>query len=110
MLFGKNFGFEYIENMSYVRHVAAAVTGTKARSERVWDRHVLKNQIYVYLGYYTDRRRDISDELIDDVLGEVEKLSRFVYRYEYFDSPPDFLSKEPSCSVIRAVSYFRTSI
>ena len=64
---------------------------------------VLKNRIYVYLGYYAERRRDISDELIDDVLGEVEKLSRFVYRYEYFDSPPDFLSKEPY------TSYFRDS-
>ncbi len=64
------------------------------------DSSELKNRIYAYLGYHGAERSESTDSLIDESLEEVKKLSRFVYRYEYFDAPPSFLSKEPYLSYL----------
>lgn len=60
----------------------------------------LKNRILVYLGYFGKACPTDADELIDESLEEVKRLTRFIYRYEYFDAPPSFLLKEPYLSYL----------
>ncbi len=68
------------------------------------DTAALRPQIYNYLGFHGVGQSEQTDVLIDECIRELEKTARFRYLYKSFDSPPEFLNKEPYTEFLRGAS------
>lgn len=55
----------------------------------------LNKSIYGYLGFHSVERNAETDAAIKECLGELEKLAHFRYLYKLFQTPPEFLNKQP---------------
>lgn len=55
----------------------------------------LRPQILNYLGFRGADKDPNTERMIDACMDELEKIAQFRYLFKYFDSPPDFLKKEP---------------
>ena len=55
----------------------------------------LKQNAYAYLGFRSVVPDESTDAEIDGEFEEVEKFAHFGYLYKHFDTPPEFLNKQP---------------
>lgn len=64
----------------------------------------LKPQIYNYLGFHGMGESAETDQLIAECLNDLDRIQRFRYRYEIFQTFPAFLNKEPYRSFLKDCS------
>ena len=61
----------------------------------------LRKQIYAYLGFHHVQENAETDGAVSACLAELETLAHFRYVYQFFETPPAFLNKQPYLDYLR---------
>lgn len=61
----------------------------------------LSKKIYSYLGFSSVERNTRTDEMAEECIKELEKLSHFRYVYKFFETPPAFLGAPPYAQYLK---------
>ena len=64
----------------------------------------LNKRIYSYLGFRSVEKNADTDAAIAVCLEELEELAHFRYIYKYFQTPPEFLNKQPYADYLKGSS------
>ena len=64
----------------------------------------LTERIYAYLGFHSVEKSGETDAAISTCLDELKEIAHFRYKYKFFNTPPEFLKKEPYTTYLRGSS------